>query len=94
VQERRQHAGPARADRVAQRDAAAADVELVLADPQRLDVAQELRREGLVDLEQVDVADRPPRPLEGALRMPVIGASKMSLGSTPLVPSSRSSPSA
>jgi voltage-gated sodium channel len=62
VHQRRQHAGPARADRVAERDAAAAEVHLVLGDAQRLDVAEDLRRERLVDLEQVDVLDGPCPP--------------------------------
>src|SRR5690348_15767728 len=45
------------ADRVAERDRAAVDVDLVLVDPEHPDRVQRHRREGLVDLPQIDVVD-------------------------------------
>ena len=51
------HAGTRSADRVTERDAPAADVELVFGDAQFLDVAEDLSRERLVDLEEIDVRE-------------------------------------
>src|SRR2546430_8639099 len=55
---------------VPERDRAAVLVELVAEgiDPQRPRRGDDLGREGLVDLDQVDVVDRHPRPLERLAR--------------------------
>ena len=52
------------AERVAERDRAAVDVDPVGIEPECLEVAQHHRREGLVDFEQVDVAERHAGPAE------------------------------
>src|SRR5690606_12517215 len=49
---------PGHADRVTDRDGAAVDVDLVLGDAQLTGGLDADRREGLVELEQVDVGDR------------------------------------
>ena len=55
VDQRRHDAGAGHAERMAERDRAAADVELLDRDAEVLRARDHLRRERLVDLEQVDV---------------------------------------
>src|SRR5215510_1693703 len=55
MEQRREDACAAAADRVAQRDAAAADVELFFGDSQLRDVRQNLCRERLVQFEEIDI---------------------------------------
>src|SRR5581483_8251898 len=59
-----QQSGAGRADRVAERDRAAADVVLVLGDLVLLRPRHHDAGEGLVDLEDVDVGDRQPAVVE------------------------------
>ena len=56
--------GTRSAERVAQCDRAAIDVEFVGIGPEMLEPGERYRREGLVDLIQVDVADVHARALE------------------------------
>ena len=58
VEQRRQHAGAARADRMAERDRAAVHVDAVPVPAQPPAVGERLRRERLVRLDQIVVADR------------------------------------
>ena len=59
VQQRRQHARAARADRVAERDGAAVDVHPCRIDAELVDHRDRLHRERFVDLEEVDVGQLP-----------------------------------
>ena len=52
--------GAGHAERVAERDAAAVHVELLPRDAEVLGRRDDLRRERLVDLDEVDVVDREP----------------------------------
>jgi hypothetical protein len=56
VQQRDEDAGAGRADRVAERDGAAIDVDAGWVEPKFGDDGEALRGEGLVDLPQVDIA--------------------------------------
>ena len=57
---------PARPDRVAERDRAAVDVDLVPVEAELATVGQRLRGERLVDLDQVERLDRQLDPVEQA----------------------------
>src|SRR3954451_2017604 len=65
VHQRAEYASAAGADRVAERDRAAVDVHLRLVDAEHAHRVDRDRREGLVDLEQVNVVDRQACLLEG-----------------------------
>src|SRR5205085_8897256 len=67
VDEDAEDAGARGADRVAERDRAAVDVDAVLLDAQLADRLQGHRRERLVDLPQVDVARLQARLVQRAL---------------------------
>src|SRR5689334_21597669 len=58
---------PAAADRVAQGDGSAVDVDLLGVEAGLLLDREADRREGLIDLEEVDVADTPAGPVEELL---------------------------
>ena len=64
VQQRGDDPRPARADRVAERDRAAVDVDLVPVEAELATVGQHLRGERLVDLDQVERLDRHLDPVE------------------------------
>src|SRR5690349_10823101 len=64
VHDRRDQARARSAERMPERDRAAVDVELALIGAGFLEPCQRDRREGLVDLEQIDVLDRKARFLE------------------------------
>ena len=66
VQQVERDAGAARAERVAQRDRAAVHVGALAVEPQLLLHRQVLGRERLVDLDQVHLVEREPRPLQRA----------------------------
>src|SRR5262245_6049722 len=63
-EERQDQARAGRAERVPERDRAAVDVDLVAVEAELLLDAEVLRREGLVDLEEVDVGELDARALE------------------------------
>src|SRR3712207_1985479 len=63
VQQRREHARAARADRVAERDRAAVHVDAVPVPAEPLPVGERLRGEGLVRLDELEVADLAARLL-------------------------------
>src|ERR1700712_5643545 len=67
VDDRAEDAGARSADRVAERDRAAVDVDAVLLDAELADRLQRHGGEGLVDLPQVDVAGLQAGPVERAL---------------------------
>ena len=60
----RQH-GSCRTDRMAMCDGAALDIDDVLGEPEFPDERQDDRREGLVDLHALDVAERPTSAIQG-----------------------------
>src|SRR5262245_11972619 len=64
VDERDEDAGAAGADGVAEGDAAACDVELRFRNADGLDVLEDLRGEGFVEFEEVDVVDAEARLLQ------------------------------
>src|SRR4051812_45087293 len=68
VQQRRHQPGTGRAERVAERDRAAVDVDLGQVGAGLLLPREHHRREGLVDLDQVDVVDRQAGLLQGVRR--------------------------
>ena len=68
VDERRGDAGAACAERVADGDRAAADVDLRFVEFEHPDAGQRLGGEGFVELDQVDVGERQAGALEGLLR--------------------------
>ena len=63
-QQRQQQARAAGAERMAERDRAAVDVDLVAIEAQLLLAREILRRERLVDLDQVEIGERQPGALE------------------------------
>ena len=65
-QPRRQH-GTGGPDRMPVRDSAAVDVDHVLGEPDLAQAGQGDGGEGLVDLDTIDIADRPAGPVEGPL---------------------------
>ena len=72
VEQRGHDAGARLTEGVAERDGAAVDVELVPADAEVLGRGDHLGREGLVDLDQVDVVDAScwPAPAPGGRPRP------------------------
>src|SRR5581483_5511082 len=64
VEQRRHNARAAAAERVAERDRAAVDVDTAHIEVQLADIVQRLRGERLVDLEEIDVFDFEPGALE------------------------------
>src|SRR5262245_4033748 len=66
VHQRQDEAGAGGAERVAERDRPAVHVDLPAVELELLLAAQVLRRESLVDLDAVDVADRELRDVEAA----------------------------
>jgi len=67
VYQRREDARARRAQGVAQRDRAAVDVDPRGIELELADASDGLRREGLVQLDQVDLVDRQPGALEDFL---------------------------
>ena len=61
-------AGAGRAERMAERDRAAVEVDACGVDAERIDDGERLAREGLVELHQIDVLDRQPSPREHLAR--------------------------
>ena len=84
VDERRQHARAARADRVAERDGAAVDVHARRIDAELAHDRERLRGEGFVQLEEIDLSTRQPRALERRVTAGT-GPMPMTFGSTPVV---------
>ena len=80
VEERRQDARARRADRVAERDRAAVDVDLVPVEAELVAIGQDLRGERLVDLDQIEVVDADPPTFSIRRRTPWIGASNSHFG--------------
>ena len=86
-------AGAAGAERVAERDGAAVHVGPLAVEAQLLLDRQVLRREGLVDLDQVHVVELRARPRASAWRAAGAGPMPMIVGSTPATPQATSRPS-
>ena len=85
VEQRDQHARARGADRVPERDRAAVDVDAVPVPAERVAVGQRLRRERLVGLDQVEVADRRRPSSSCSFSTASIGAKNSSFGSPPPV---------
>ena len=68
VDQRRGDAGAAGAERMADGDRPAADVDLLFVELEHADAGQGLGGEGFVELDQVDVGQREAGALEGLLR--------------------------
>jgi|GEM_PF-3370663 len=64
MNERREDASAASADRMAERDAATTDVQAIFGNAERLNVAQNLRRERFTDFRAVDIGRLRPVPDE------------------------------
>ena len=74
--------GAGSADRVAEGDRAAVGVDLVLIEPEVVDHGECLGREGLVELDDLDLLELAPRAFR-TRRTAGTGPMPMSLGSTP-----------
>ena len=83
VEERRGDARAGRSDRMAERDRAAVDVDAREVDREVARARDHLRREGLVQLDQVDVRERCARSSRAARGPPGTGPIPMRAGSTP-----------
>ena len=85
VDERDEDAAAARADRVSERDRAAADVDARRVELEAADARDRLRRERLVELDEIEVLRR-VQPARASAFLPAgIGPSPMKFGSTPAV---------
>ena len=79
VEQRRQHAAAARADRVAERDSAAVDVHLRRIDAELVEHGDRLHGERLVQLEEIDVLQIPAGLLRDAgARLPPASSARAS----------------
>ena len=83
---RRAGARPSDAERVAERDRAAVHVQPLVVDPELADAGEHLGREGLVQLDEVDVVDVEAGALERLAAWPGPGPMPMYAGSTPAAP--------
>src|SRR5574338_1717177 len=66
VQQRGQDARPGGADGVAEGDGTAVDVDAIPVEAELVAIGQDLRREGLVDLDQVEIVDAATHLLDQA----------------------------
>ena len=83
--QRQQQARAGHAERMAERDRAAVDVDLVAIEAELLLDGEILRGERLVDLDEIDVVERQAWPSSSTLRVAGAGPMPISVGSTPTV---------